>query len=211
MRVLVCAATAWELSAWGEPEESVSFLVSGVGSPATFTALATRPDVDILVNIGIAGAYIGSGLAIGDIVVGESEVWGDIGFALPEPPHFRPIQQSEFGAFYAEPLPLWVPRGLTCAQGRGCTVHTCTGTSVQGKQRRELFQADFETMEGAAVAQLGKQWGLPVCEIRAISNLAAQRDMRPDHLRLSKERLELFLEKLKEDHDFLHREFAEQS
>lgn len=208
-RLLVCAATAWELSAWGEPREGELLFVSGVGAPATFAAFPTRPDTDILVNIGIAGAYPGSGLTIGDIVVGQSEVWGDIGFALPEPPHFRPIQESEFGTFYQQPLPLWVPKELASRQGRGCTVHTCTGTDTQGAQRRALFQADFETMEGAALAQLGQQWGIPMCEIRAISNLAAQRDMRPEHLHLSHERLKLFLKNLLEGGEFFHSAYEE--
>ena len=205
MRLLVCAATAWELSAWGEAQEGLSLQVSGVGAPATFAAFPTAPNVDLIVNIGIAGAYPRSGLSIGDIVVGESEVWGDIGFALPEPPHFRPIQHSEFGAFYKEPLSLFLPTGLGGARGRGCTVHTCTGTAAQGEQRGALFRADFETMEGAAVAQLGKQWGIPVCEIRAISNIAAQRDMRPEHLRLSQERLRMFLRQSQQESDIFHR------
>ncbi|MBB6050337.1 hypothetical protein [Armatimonas rosea] len=194
MRLLVCAATEWELSAWGEPEDGVSLRVTGVGAPATFMALLERPAVDLIVNIGIAGAYPGSGLAIGDLVVGESEVWGDVGFALPEPPHFRPIQDSPFGAFYAEPLALHIPTALGLPQGRGCTVQTCTGTDTQGAQRRELFSAHFETMEGAALAQLGHHWQIPVCELRAISNIAAQRDMRPENLHLSRERLGKFLQ-----------------
>lgn len=208
MALLVCAATAWELSAWGEPEEGVSLLVTGVGAPATFAALSQRPTADLIINIGIAGAYHGASLAIGDIVLGESEVWGDVGFALPEPPHFRPIQQSEFGAFYSEPLPLWAPETPelpTLFRGRGCTVSTCTGTDAQGALRRELFAADFETMEGAALAQLGRGWGIPVCEVRAISNFAAARDMRPEHLRLSKERLAMFLQQTKIKSVLFHR------
>ncbi len=204
MRLLVCAATAWELSAWGDALEGVSLRVSGVGAPATFAAFPTPPDADLIVNIGIAGAYPGSGLSIGDIVIGESEVWGDLGFALPEPPYFRPIQQSEFGAFYTEPVALFAPTGLGGARGRGCTVHTCTGTDLQGAQRRELFQADFETMEGAAIAQLGMQWKLPVCEIRAISNYAAKRDMRPENLRLSHRCLQVFLRETQQESDFFH-------
>ena len=204
MRLLVCAATAWELSAWGEAEAGVTLCVTGVGPPAVFSALSQRPSADLVVGIGIAGAYEGAGLEIGEIVVGESEVWGDIGFALPEPPHFRPIQQSEFGAFYSEPLPLWLPPWLQAKQGRGCTVHTCTGTDEQGALRRALFGADFESMEGAALAQLGQSWQIPVCEIRAISNIAARRDMRPEHLHLSHERLTMFLTKLKNESDFFH-------
>lgn len=204
MRLLVCAATAWELSAWGEPEPSVRLAVTGVGSPATFISLAQRPDVDAIVAIGIAGAYLETGLSIGDIVVGESEVWGDIGFALPEPPDFRPIQESEFGAFYQEPLPLWVPEGLEARRGRGCTVHTCTGTEQQGQQRRTLFQADFETMEGAALAQLAQHWELPLCQIRAISNIAARRDMHPEYLSLSHRNLFRFLQQPRVKSVFFH-------
>jgi futalosine hydrolase len=200
MRLLVCAATAWELSAWGTPDEKTTLQVTGVGAPATFAALGERPPADILLNIGIAGAYQGSGLALGDIVVGESEVWGDLGFALPESPYFRPLQQSEFGAFYTKPLPLWIPPGLEALgarRGQGCTVHTCTGTDAQGQQRHSLFSADFETMEGAALAQLGKGWKIPVCQLRAISNYAAHRDMRPENLRQAHLSLTSFLSALK--------------
>lgn len=146
-----------------------------------------------MVNIGIAGAYPDSGLEIGDIVLGTSEVYGDLGFALPEPPYFRPITQSPFGDFYAQPYPLWLPPNPGVAQGRGCTVNTCTGTEAQGRQRESLFEAHFETMEGAAIAQIGAQWGVPVCEVRAISNRAAHRDMRVENIRLSLMKLELFL------------------
>ena len=199
MRLLVCAATANELAAWGTPTPETALLVSGVGVPATFSALATPPTVlpKLIVNIGIAGAYPGSNLTIGDIVLGSSEVYGDLGFALPEPPYFRPITQSPFGDFYATPYPLWIPAQIDVPIGRGCTVSTCTGTDLQGHHRQELYQAYFETMEGAAVAQIGAQWGVPVCEIRSISNLAADRNMQIENIRLSLKTLELFLNKTK--------------
>lgn len=191
----MCAATASELAAWGAPTPETTLIVSGVGIPATFASLAQPLAVlpELIVNIGIAGAYPESGLKIGDLVVGTSEVYGDLGFALPEPPYFRPITDSPFGAFYATPYPLWVPANLTVATGRGCTVSTCTGTDSQGRLRQALYTAHFETMEGAAVAQLGAQWGVPVCEIRAISNIAGYRNMRIENIRLSLQNLELFL------------------
>ena len=195
MRLLVCAATASELAAWGEGASDTKLLVSGVGVPATFAALAAPPDPlpDAVINIGIAGAYPGTGLEIGDVVIGTSEVYGDLGFALPDPPYFQPITQSAFGSFYADPFALWVPSGMGGHRGKGCTVGTCTGTQAQGLQRRDLFSAHFESMEGAALAQLGRQWGVPVCEVRTISNIAAQRDMRLVNIQQSLESLKAFL------------------
>lgn len=206
MSLLVCAATEGELAAWGEAPQGAQLQVTGVGIPATFCALTSwvGPPPSAILNIGIAGAYPNSGLAIGDLVLGTQEVYGDIGFTLPEPPHFRPITASPFGSFYQNPLTLWVPHGLLLAQGRGCTVNSCTGTHTQGEHRETLFQAQFETMEGAAVAQWGHQWGIPVCELRAISNIAADRDMRLENIALSLKNLAMFLSKPQNRSVFFH-------
>jgi nucleoside phosphorylase len=206
MSLLVCAATEGELSAWGAPSEGVILRVTGVGVPATFASLHewSGPLPTAILNIGIAGAYPGSNLEIGDLVLGTSEVYGDIGFTLPEPPHFLPITESPFGAFYKNPLTLWVPDGLDLAQGRGCTVNTCTGTQAQGEQWAMLFEAQFETMEGAAIAQWGQLNGILVSELRAISNVAAERDMRPENIALSIKNLAMFLAKRENRSGFFH-------
>jgi len=155
----------------------------------------------LLLNIGIAGAYPGSDIAVGDIVLADGEVFGDIGFELPAPPYFRPLAESEFGKdFYAAPLATIrpaafaaAPPGIRVHVARGCTVNACAGTDATGERRARLFGAGFETMEGAAVAQVGRMSGIPVCEIRAISNLAARRDMRPENIRLALENLARYL------------------
>ncbi len=69
--------------------------------------------------------------------------------------------------------------------GRGCTVNQCAGTEHTGLLRRQTFDAHFESMEGAAVAQAGQMFRIPVSEIRAISNIASTRDMQPDNIRLA--------------------------
>ena len=178
-----------------------SFL-TGVGIPLALTQtldVAGRYRPARLVNIGIAGAYPGSGLAIGDIVVGTSEVYGDLGFELPEPPHFQHIGEMSWGAFYKKTLPLTIfPEFSGTATGRGCTVNLCTGTESTGLLRESLFDAAFETMEGAAVAQAGQLLGIPVSEVRAISNIASHRDMRPENIQLALERLTAYLQKCRE-------------
>ena len=175
-----------ELAAFGPADSS---FLTGVGIPlalAQTLAAAGRLRPKRILNIGIAGAYENSGLQIGDIVMGRSEVYGDVGFALPEAPYFRHVGESEWGEFYRAPLPLTHFAEFPAAHfGNGCTVNCCTGTAEVGRLRETLFGASFETMEGAAVAHAGQSLGIPVCEIRAISNFASTRDMRPENIRLA--------------------------
>ncbi len=186
--LLVCAATEPELRAFGEVhgEAGQDSFLSGVGIPAALAQtllIAGRLKPARILNIGIAGAYPGSGLAIGDIVIGTSEVYGDVGFELPGELGFRHISEAPWGAFYRDPLALTVfPEFAGAREGRGCTVNACTGTEATGRLRGRLFEAAFETMEGAAVAQAGTLLEVPVCEIRAISNIASDRDMRPENI-----------------------------
>lgn len=191
---MVCAATEMELQT---AEGLGDGFVCGVGIPAALARtleVIGRERPARLLNVGIAGAYPGGGLEIGDIVLGTSEIYGDIGLELPETPGFQPVGESPWGAFYRDPLPLALfPEFAGAATGRGCTVNACTGTGATGRLRETLFGAAFETMEGAAVAQAGQTFGVPVCEIRAISNVAARRDMRPENVRLALDRLRRYL------------------
>ena len=193
-----------ELQAFGPRSEEVgqdSFL-TGVGVPVALAQtllIAGRLRPARILNIGIAGAYPGSGLAIGDIIVGTSEVYGDVGFELPEEPRFRHISDSPWGAPYQEPVTLTVfPEFAGAREGRGCTVNACTGTEATGRLRERLFGAAFETMEGAAVAQAGYALGIPVCEVRAISNIASDRDMRPENIKLALDSLRSYLQQCRE-------------
>ncbi len=202
--ILVCAATAGELAACGVPDPGAAgpgaarggriFAVTGVGIPMTLARLGpllARHRPSLVVNVGIAGAYPGSGLSIGDVVAGESEVFGDLGVEVPGPERFRPVGAMPWAdAEYRDPLPLAPDRLVLPAgpgvpgprPGKGCTVNACAGTRETGELRRRLFGTDFESMEGAAVALAGRLAGVPVAELRAISNAASDRDMRPENV-----------------------------
>ncbi len=188
--LLVCAATQRELSAFGVPNAGTQdSFVTGVGIPLALAQILTTAGPlkpRRILNIGIAGAYPGSGLEIGDIVIGQFETYGDVGFELPEPPGFRSINESSWGEFYQTPLPLAQFAEFPGTHfGIGCTVNACTGTLETGQAREAAFGADFETMEGAAAAQAGQILEIPVCEIRAVSNFASTRDMRPENIKLA--------------------------
>jgi len=202
--LLICAATLPELQAFGEAWGDSALLLTGVGIPAALAAMldvARRKRPKRILNIGIAGAYPKSGFVVGDIVLGTAEVYGDVGFELQDAPGFRAVSEASWGEFYRNPLPLTVfPEFAGLTRGRGCTVNTCTGTEATGNLRERLFEAAFETMEGAAVAQAGQMLGIPVCEIRAISNIAARRDMQPQNIQLATDRLREYFSACREKH-----------
>ena len=216
--LLVCAATRAELGAFGAQGEvpaldeatgwsrsdDVVYAVTGVGIPETLfrlLPLAQRLRPRCILNIGIAGAYPGSGLTIGDVVRVEAELFGDIGFELPEDPGFRPVGSTDLGSiFYGEPMRLSLRpeaepglSGITPQIGVGCTVNCCAGADVTGIRRNQQFGARIETMEGAAVALVGRMLDITVHEVRAISNIAARRDMRPENITLAIRRLHAYL------------------
>ena len=177
---------------WTRRRGRVLLAVTGPGMPLTLARLmplAATERPSALVDIGIAGAYAGSRLSIGDLAAGESEQFGDLGMETTGPEVFLPISGFDWSdPLYARPLPLSLePLGKATLpkRMRGCTVNACTGTAATGARRRSLTGADFESMEGAAVALAGAELGIPAAEVRAISNVAADRDMRPENIGLA--------------------------
>lgn len=205
---LVCAATREELETFGlesaEPVEAGSVwkipegfaVITGVGIPFTMLRLPAWMDrwkPDWILNFGIAGGYTESGLEIGNLVAGTSEVFADLGFEMPGDEIFRPLSEAPFAdPLLKQPLTLHVPEWIRIRLGKGATVNRCSGREGTGRLRRKLFGADFESMEGAAVALAGVAKGIPVSEIRAISNFASERDMRPENIRTALEALKGF-------------------
>jgi futalosine hydrolase len=209
---LLCAATRMELETFGidlsasEVEvleegrlyripEGVA-AITGVGAPLAvlnLSAWIARFEPAWIAMTGIAGAYAGSGLEIGNVVVGETEVFADLGMETAEG-DFLSLSDFPFAdEAHRAPLPLWTPAWTQeLRRGHGATVGRCTGTDATGERRRARFGVDFETMEGAAAALAARASGIPVLQVRAISNAAARRDMRPENVARALESLRAF-------------------
>jgi len=127
---------------------------------------------------GICGAYPGRGLNVGDVVRVESERVGDLG-VVERNGSFTPwnnVLGAPVQVYESSPL-----RGVPASLGRlkavsGLTVNCCTGTSAMAAERVQNFDVDVESMEGAACFSICRAFGMPCLEIRAVSNLAADRD-----------------------------------
>lgn len=141
----------------------------------TIAVAERRPE--IVISCGIGGAYPSSGLAIGDVVCASEEIYGDLG--ADSPSGFLDMKQLGFAVVPGETplfneIPMQVfplPRRV-----RFVTVSTCTGTDSAARALEARTKGAVESMEGAAVAHVAHLHGIPVGEVRGISNIVTNRD-----------------------------------
>jgi futalosine hydrolase len=73
--------------------------------------------------------------------------------------------------------------GMACRRGTFVTVSCVSGTSRRGDLLARQHQGLCENMEGAAAARVCREFGLPLLEMRCVSNLVEERDLRKWRLR----------------------------
>lgn len=191
------------------PDRRLVLIHTGVGKAAA--AMATALGVEryapaAILMFGSAGAYPGSNLAIGDLLLADSEYFGDEGSSSPQgfldlnAMHLPLVRHPEplFNAIPCNPdltsrceAPLAAfagQAGCRFLHGRMVSVSTCTGTDAEAVAIAKRTQGLGENMEGAAAALVARQMGVPFAEVRAIANLVENRnpsrwDLRGANLR----------------------------
>lgn len=182
----------------------VVFGISGMGktnAAHAVTVLIEKFSPSCIVNFGIGGAYPSSGLEVGDIAVAEKEVYADEGVLLKDGLHsFEitgvPLLKVRSRRYYNEfPADKRLCRLAFKASGRVgnfssgvfLTVSACTGTRKRAGELAAKFSPVCENMEGAAIAHICRIYGIPFVEIRGISNIVEDRDMKKWDLALASE------------------------
>jgi futalosine hydrolase len=157
----------------------VRVCVGGVGpaaAAAATAALLAAELPELVVCAGIAGGF--APLAAGGVAVASSIVFADLGAETSE--GFVPLPELGFGrASYDVPPKLAVELADRTGGRLGSilTVATVTGTAATAEAlARRHPDAVAEAMEGAGAAAAGAAFGVPVAEIRAISNPVGPRD-----------------------------------
>jgi futalosine hydrolase len=180
--------------------QRVLLCVGGMGkvnAAHTATLMLARFDPEALVVFGIGGAYPSSGAGIGDLAIAKEEIAGDEGVLTRE--GFKdteyigiPLLKTATSLIYttypaSEPLVHRSLQSLAAHQksgqgkihvGRFVTLSTCTGTATRAQELEERYRGLCENMEGAAVAQVAELHGVPWLEIRGISNIVEDRDLK---------------------------------
>jgi futalosine hydrolase len=125
----------------------------------------------------VGGAYPASGLSPGDVVCAASECYGDLGAGSPS--GFLDMKALGFPVVDG-PAPLFneLPMQVFPAQRRVpfVTVTSCTGTEAAARDIERRTGGAVESMEGAAIAHVAHLHGVPVGEVRGISNIVTNRD-----------------------------------
>lgn len=181
--LVVCAASIEEFVADG-----LRMATLGVGKTAAamhLTALLrSATDVRAVLLFGVAGAYPDrhrsspGPVRRGGLCVVGSDRFGDEGVDTPGGfQDLRALHLGDSGPFPASPrMAQQAAALLSVPVVRGVTVSTCSGTEAGSQRMWQRCQADVETMEGAAVAYVCRQFELPLLHVRAISNWTGDRD-----------------------------------
>ncbi|AET66483.1 futalosine nucleosidase [Desulfosporosinus orientis DSM 765] len=210
LRVLVVTAALPERDAVlrglkSDPRFEV--LLGGVGPVAagvnTSRALAAA-NYNLVISAGFAGGFPNRA-EVGSVVVGTEIVAADLGAETPE--GFSSLNELGFGSTCIRTdkgLVDYVTKALVKAKlrvfnGPVLTVSTVTGTAETAKEMMaRIPRAAAEAMEGYGVGFAALDQGLPVIEVRAISNMVGPRNRSAWRIREALEVLEAVFQVLSE-------------
>jgi futalosine hydrolase len=165
--ILIAAATELECELIRPHARTIVTGVGQVNMAHALTIAIERERPEVIVVVGIGGAYPGSGLVIGDVVCAASETFGDLGVETPD--GFVELKEFVQNTYTPQVFP-------AARRAKFVTVSTCTGTDDLTRRIQARTQGDVENMEGAAAVQVAARYGIPIGEIRGISNMTGRRD-----------------------------------
>ena len=182
-RILVATAVPAERDAVARAfthDSRVDVIAAGVGPAAAAAATATAlagASYGLVVSAGIAGGFQPEA-PVGSLVIADEITVADLGAETPD--GFVPVTELGFGAVTHRP-PNALVRELAAATGARTgavlTVSTVTGTAARATELRARHpRALAEAMEGFGVAEAAAAHGIPVLELRAVSNPVGPRD-----------------------------------
>ncbi|MBT2381831.1 futalosine hydrolase [Streptomyces sp. ISL-111] len=143
---------------------------------ALASASASQP-YGLVVSAGIGGGFAPAA-PLGSLVVASDIVAADLGAETPD--GFLPVTSLGFGRDRFVPPPALVREVATAtgaAAGPVLTVSTVTGTAARTAALLAAHPGALaEAMEGFGVAEAAERAGVPVLELRAVSNAVGPRD-----------------------------------
>ncbi len=183
MQILLAAATTKEIDFFINNNPTTDSLITGVGIPSTMYHLQKRlhqVDYDLVIQAGIGGAF-STDLNLGETVFIEQDTFGDLGAEEKRvfTPFFKTnlIGANEFpfnNGWLVNTTPL--PKNTMLKTVKGVTVNKVTDSFLHKLQLMDVFAAQIESMEGAALHYVCLQEKIPFIQLRSVSNYVGERD-----------------------------------
>ncbi|MCE3281986.1 MAG: mqnB [Chitinophagaceae bacterium] len=162
----------------------VIFHQSGVGMLATavsLTKMIAEEKPDLVIQVGIAGCFDGS-MTLGKVVCVKEESLGDLG--VQEDGKWKDIfdlklEKSSYPPYEKRRLPNpWLAEYnlLKLPEVLATTINEITTTEERKQQLTRKYEAVTESMEGAALHYVCRNFNVPFIQIRAVSNYIGERD-----------------------------------
>lgn len=168
--------------------DNVAFMVTGVGMVEATLALSRRlsqagDSVRGVVNLGVGGAYVDTGVALLDLCLAKREIIGDLGVSDGERVESFTDQaiNPPVDFFLQNPLQaraeaILNKNNVAHHTGVFVTVNAVSGSTSRGVFLRDKHLAICENMEGAAIARTCVAHGIDCLELRTVSNMVEDRD-----------------------------------
>jgi len=183
MKVLIVAATEFEIKPLIQAQRNVEMLITGIGSSATIYHLTKKlltNHYDLVIQAGIAGMFAGK-FTLGAVVFVKEDAFADIG--IEEKGELRTIfeygflDKNEFPFSDGKLLnPSAILEKIPLPAATAITVNMVSDNFVHNENFRQKYHADIESMEGAAFHYVCLQQKIDFLQIRSISNVVGERD-----------------------------------
>jgi futalosine hydrolase len=200
MQILLVSATELEIAPFLLHETTIEHLVTGVGVPATvyqLSKLLSLKQYDLVVQAGIAGSFTAE-IPLGETVIVSRDAFADAG-ALEEG-QLKTL--FDMGLAEANSLPYtggWLVNNSgyvsesVLPKVNAVTVNTVSDEQNTTELYRSTFNAQIESMEGAAFHYVCLQERVTFIQFRSISNFVGERDKSRWKMKLAIDNLNLHL------------------
>ncbi len=185
MNILVTAPTAMELEPFiTKNNNKTEVLITGVGGAFTMYQLMKHFEhnsYDLVIQAGICGSYDVQKFALGDVVIVDKDIFGDVGiiengeYSSMAEIGFSHEEDKVFGdGWMINDHPL-LPI-LSLPKASNLSMNTITDNKEHEDIFYNKYKPDVEAMEGAAFHYVCLKNNQPFLQLRAVSNAVGERD-----------------------------------
>jgi futalosine hydrolase len=180
MKILIVAATEMEIAPFVAQNTNTQVLITGVGTPACMYALTKRllqNKYDFVLQAGIAGTFKNQ-YPLGQTFAVKTDLFADLG--IQEKENFFTLFEKGFVNENAFPntngkMENTSENSFSLAAVNAITINTVSDSLAQTELYKKKYDADIESMEGAAFHYVCLQENIPFLQIRSISNFVGER------------------------------------